>query len=181
MNFDPQIHHRRSIRLKGYDYTLSGAYFITLVTWQREELFGNIVNAEMCLSEYGKIALEEWLKTAEIRLNICINRDEFVVMPNHIHGIIWIKAKEVKKACEQFGKPVQGSIPTIIRAYKSAVTYRANALRDSRGNPIWQRNYYEHIIRDEPDFYRIWNYIDHNPQRWKEDQLHSFPPGEEII
>jgi putative transposase len=87
---DPQTRHRRSIRLQGYDYTRPGAYFVTIVTWQREEIFGEIGNVECCLSASGKIAREEWLKTAQIRPRITIHPDEWVIMPNPIHGIIRI-------------------------------------------------------------------------------------------
>jgi len=90
MKYDPQIHHRRSMRLNGYDYTLPGAYFVTMVTWRREQLFGTVVNGEMQLSALGKIVQAEWLRSAEIRKEIRLFEDEFVVMPNHVHGIVWI-------------------------------------------------------------------------------------------
>lgn len=96
MNFDPHDtlsdarHHRRSIRLKGYDYTGSGAYYITIVTCQRQHLFGKIVDGEMRLNELGQIARNEWFKTAALRSYVELYEDEFVVMPNHVHGIIWI-------------------------------------------------------------------------------------------
>lgn len=178
MTYDPKIHHRRSIRLKGYDYTLPGAYFITIATWQRANIFGEIVNTEMILSAFGKIAHEEWLKTAKLRPTVVLHEDEFVVMPNHIHGIIWIAlpggrgAPQPSGRVEEFGKPVANSIPTIVRAYKSAVTYHIHRLDGARDVPIWQPNYYEHVIRDQADFQRIWNYIDNNPRCWRDDQLH---------
>ncbi len=90
MNDDSQKHHRRSIRLKGYDYTQAGAYFVTICTVQREEIFGEVVNGEMRLNPLGEIVREEWLKTAEIRSNVELHEDEFVIMPNHVHGIVWI-------------------------------------------------------------------------------------------
>jgi REP element-mobilizing transposase RayT len=90
MKFDPQIHHRRSIRLEGYDYTQRGAYWITIVTYQRQCLFGEVVNGEMRLNECGQIAHNEWFKTAALRPYVKLYEDEFVVMPNHVHGIIWI-------------------------------------------------------------------------------------------
>ncbi|MDW8279482.1 MAG: transposase, partial [Anaerolineales bacterium] len=91
MPYNPDIHHRRSIRLKGYDYTQKGAYFVTIVTHQRAHLFGKVVNGVMRLSEWGEIARREWFKTAELRPYVELYEDEFVVMPNHAHGIIWIK------------------------------------------------------------------------------------------
>ena len=88
MKFDPQKHHRHSIRLKGYDYTQSGAYYVTIVVYQRQHLFGEVVNGEMQLNELGQIARDEWFKTAILRPYVELHEDEFVVMPNHVHGII---------------------------------------------------------------------------------------------
>ena len=185
MPYASQSHHRRSIRLKEYDYTQPGAYFVTMVTWQREELFGQVVDGEMRLNDFGRIAREEWLKTEALRPNVILHDDEFVVMPNHVHGIIWIvedvgvgarrrraptNAAPPPETVERFGKPVSASIPTILRAYKSAVTYRINALRDTPGAPLWQRNYYEHIVRDDKEFWATVNYIRDNPPNWQEDQ-----------
>ena len=90
MPYDPARHHRRSIRLKGYDYTQPGAYFITLCTQNREHLFGAVVEGEMRLNAWGKIAREEWFTTARLRPYVRLDEREFVVMPNHVHGIIWI-------------------------------------------------------------------------------------------
>ncbi len=176
MKFDPDKHHRRSIRLKEYDYSLSGGYFITIVAWQRECLFGEIVGGEMRLSGFGEIARSEWFKTGELRQNVELLEDEFVVMPNHIHGIIWIKeddtvgARRRRAPTEQFRKPVKGSIPTIVRAYKSAVAFSINDLRGTRGVSVWQSNYYEHIIRDDADRQRIRRYIESNPIMWADDK-----------
>ena len=172
MNFDSQIHHRHSIRLKEYDYGQAGAYFVTIVTQGRQCIFGEIVDGKVNLSPSGKIARTEWFKTTELRTNVKLWADEFVVMPNHIHGIIWINenddvgARRRRAPTEQFGKPVIGSIPTIIRAYKSAVTYAINEMRSTRGTPVWQRNYYEHIIRDRQAHENIYNYIQTNPFQW---------------
>ncbi|MEI7845720.1 MAG: transposase [Chloroflexota bacterium] len=185
MKFDPEIHHRRSLRLKGYDYTRPGAYFITLVSFQRDEIFGEVVDGEMKLSSLGQVAQEEWFKTAKLRSYVQLFEDEFVVMPNHAHGIIWLagdadvgarrRRAPTSAPCptvEKFGAPVSGSIPTIVRAYKSAVTYAINRAQNTRGAPIWQRNYYEHIARNEAEINRFWDYIDNNPRKWDEDQLH---------
>jgi putative transposase len=172
-------HHRRSIRLEGYDYTQPGAYFITIVTHQRREIFGQVVEGEMELSPLGEIAREEWFRTAQLRPYVNLFEDEFVVMPNHVHGIVWITTSTVR--AERRSAPTKqphidaGSLGAIVRAYKSAVTYAINAAENTRGRMICQRNYYEHIIRSEADFNSIWRYIDHNPQKWKEDQLHPSP------
>lgn len=91
MNDEKVGHQRKSIRLSGYDYSLAGGYFITIVTMNRICYFGNVKNGEMVPNDYGVIARNEWFKTAQLRQYLTINDDEFVVMPNHIHGIIWIK------------------------------------------------------------------------------------------
>lgn len=90
MRYDPEKHHRRSIRLKGYDYTQAGAYFVTICTHERECLFGEVINGQVRLSRWGEIVYEEWFRTAELRPYVRLYPDEFVVMPNHVHGIIWI-------------------------------------------------------------------------------------------
>ena len=206
MIYNPDIHHRRSIRLKGKDYTQSGWYFITICTHNRECLFGEIKNKNMILNTIGHMVREEWMKTADIRPMIKL--DAFVIMPNHIHGIIVLSHHGRGTACralmdaarypavindesrhavdkgtarraptnvtqtiEKFGKPVSNSIPTIVRAYKSAATKRINEKRGTPGFPVWQRNYYEHIIRDENDYNRIFEYIQNNPACWEEDKL----------
>ena len=87
MTYNPDIHHRHSIRLQDYDYSQAGAYFVTICTWQRDCLFGEIVNGEMVLNDMGRIVVDEWEKTATVRKNVIL--DEFVIMPNHFHGIIF--------------------------------------------------------------------------------------------
>ena len=141
----------------------------------------------MQLNEFGQIAQEEWQKTALIRGEIELG--EFVIMPNHFHGIIWIvdgrgtarrapttgglgeTSADFTPTHEQFGKPVVGSIPTIVRAFKSAVSRRINLARCTPGKPVWQRNYWEHIIRDEKDLTNAQAYILNNPAQWENDEL----------
>ena len=172
------LHHRLSIRWKGYDYTQSGAYFITLVAWRRECLFGEITNGEMRLNAMGQIVRAEWLKTAQIRPNVEINENEFVVMPNHLHGIIWI-VDTVGAANVGATGPVaptkkqtliSNSLGAIIGQFKTACAKQINALRDVHGIPVWQRNYYEHVIRNDRELNNIWNYIDTNPLNWENDE-----------
>ncbi len=184
MKYDPQntpsghLHHRRSIRLKGYDYTQPGAYFITICAYQRMHVFGEVINGKMVLNETGKIARDEWFKTAELRPYVKLYEDEFVIMPNHGHGIIWIEDEIVgtrrrripTETTEKFGKPVKGSIPTIVRAYKSAVTYAVNAEQNMRGAILWQKNYYEHVIRNDRELQNIGWYIVNNPHNWQLDR-----------
>jgi len=190
MKYNSQIHHRRSIRLKDYDYTQAGAYFITICSCQRENIFGEIVNGEMKLNSWGEVAYNEWFKTAELRSNVELYKEQFIVMPNHIHGNVWLKdvgTRRRRVPTEKFGKPVSGSIPTIIRAYKSAVTYSINKLENSRGSVIWQRNYYEHVIRNEKELELITKYIEYNPMNWQFDRdnaqndLPTFENAEDYI
>ncbi len=179
MKYNPDIHHRRSIRLKGYDYSQAGLYFITICTQNRLCLFGEIVDDDggttICaLNEYGRIAEKEWIKTSKMRPNIRL--DVFVIMPNHMHGIIEIAdgrgTMHRAPTVEQFGKPTSNTIPTIIRGYKSSVTKQINILRNQPGVPVWQRNYYEHIIRDEKSCYQIWEYVQTNPLKWQDDKYY---------
>jgi REP element-mobilizing transposase RayT len=138
-------------------------------------LFGEVVDGEMVLNDRGKIARDEWFKTAELRPYVKLYEDEFMIMPNHGHGIIWItedRGARRRRAptSESFGKPVKGSIPTIIRAYKSAVTFAVNGLENQRGGVLWQKNYYEHIIRNDRELYNIGWYIFNNPLNWQWDR-----------
>jgi REP element-mobilizing transposase RayT len=144
-----------------------------------------MVNKEMRLNAWGQIAYKEWFKTAVLRPYVKLDPAEFVVMPDHLHGIIWIENDDGRDIpaiigsrrrrtptndhLEQFGKPVSHSIPTIVRAYKSAVTYAVNALHSmGRGGVVlWQRNYYEHVIRDEKDLRAKRGYILSNPLNWE--------------
>jgi REP element-mobilizing transposase RayT len=180
--FDPQKYHRRSIRLKGFEYSQAGAYYVTIVAWRRECLFGEVVNGEMVLSKFGLVAKQQWEKLPKRFPNIELGA--FMIMPNHMHGIIVItngrgtaerfiaKITQTPRRApteEQFQKPVKGSIPTMIRSYKSSVSYRINLMRGSDGVPVWQRNYYEHIIRNDKDLQNKTDYIQANPLLWDED------------
>ena len=130
----------------------------------------------------GEIVAEEWLNTAVIRPYVTL--DEFTVMPNHFHGILWLLRDEQGTArraptMERFGKPVKGSLPTIIGAFKAAVTRRINALRNSGKGEVWQRGYYEHVIRDDASLNRIREYIINNPLNWEFDRENRDRKGED--
>ncbi|CAG0943768.1 hypothetical protein ANRL1_01466 [Anaerolineae bacterium] len=189
MKYDPQKHHRRSIRLKGYDYTQAGAYFVTICGHNRECLFGEIVDGEMRVNEYGKIVVDEWTNTACVRANVEL--DEFVLMPNHMHSIIVLTGDDVatndldvngvgasrrlapiteQLASTKRHAPSPGSLGAIMAQFKSIVTKRINTLRGTQGAPVWQRNYYENIIRNEKELERIRKYITNNPANWAADQ-----------
>ena len=207
MTYDPKKHNRRSIRLKNYDYSSDGAYFITFVTKNREDFFGEIINGEMILNNFGKIIEEEWNKTEEIRDNIIL--DEFVVMPNHIHGIIFIDnffnsnneggGGRMQYAPTQYiltDTPTdfstkektafispKNNLGSIVRGLKSAMTKKywekmsqleyggEGRMQYTTTNitfkeSIWQRNYYENIIRNERALNNIRRYIKENPMKW---------------
>jgi REP element-mobilizing transposase RayT len=169
-------HQRRSIRLKDYDYSQAGAYFITICTYNKKCMFGKVLDQEMQLNEYGKVVTEEWLRTAEIRPNVEL--DEFIIMPNHIHGIVAI----IESCVGATGRSPKGEVPSplpkgptsssigaIMAGFKSAVTRRVNELRSTRCEPVWQRNYYEHVIRNEHDLDEIREYIINNVLKWDLD------------
>lgn len=185
MPYDPDQHNRRSIRLKGYDYTQPGAYFVTICTYKRVWLFGDVVDGRMRLNPFGRIVADEWRRTERLRDNVAL--DAFVVMPNHVHGIIVIAADpdgDGSNHCRdtarrvptgtnrRFGQPRPGSLPTIVGAFKSACTRRINRLRVAAGAPVWQRNYYEHVVRNRRALERIRRYIRQNPARWHRDRNH---------
>ncbi len=125
-----------------------------------------------------QVVEEEWLKTADLRSNVEL--DEFIVMPNHFHAVVFITRNvggrgTLQRALtenmrEQFGKPIYGSLASIVRAFKAMTTKRINEIRGTQGAPAWQRNYWEHIIRSEKDWERIRKYIASNPANWKLDQ-----------
>ena len=274
MPFDPARHHRRSTRLRGYDYSGAGIYFVTLCTLSRECLFGDITDASMQPSKAGEIVQEEWLRSATIRSEIAL--DAMVVMPNHLHGIVIIQGvgatggspaeadplqpadqpsppatatahaanyhpylrdvratggspteadpsqpadqpsppatatahaanyhpclrdvgatgrspteaaspqperKADRDACLRdvgaTGRsplqpgPAKRSLGALIAGFKAATTKRINAWRGTPGNPVWQRNYYDRIIRDEDELWRIREYIANNPAQWAVDR-----------
>lgn len=171
--YAPEQHHRRSLRLQGYDYTQPGAYFVTICTQSRACLFGVVSDGDMQLTETGHIAQAAW-DTLPARFP-SIRLDAFIVMPNHVHGIIMVGAQFIAPS-DGFGTAMndQGAInhaPTLgemVRAYKAAST---RFIRQT-GAPdfAWQRNYYEHVARDEDSLNRIRQYIVDNPARWQFDR-----------
>jgi putative transposase len=168
MKYNPRYHHRRSIRLQGYDYSQTGIYFVTICTHQRQCLFGEIRNVKMILNQIGKIVSQEWLKSAEIRQEIAL--DEWIIMPNHLHGIVGIDNKlGASLAPLQGDKRKPRSLSSFIGGFKSSVTKRIKPICDHSNPVIWQRNYYESIVRDENQLNQIREYIINNPQKWDED------------
>ncbi len=176
MRFDPDRHHRRSIRLKDYNYAQTGAYFVTVCTHEWECVFGNVIDGEVQLNKYGKIVTACWEEIPNHFMGTEL--DAFVVMPNHIHGVVVIANGEKQPASARatHASPLQRpcgpqpkSIGSIIGAFKSASTKGVNEMRQTPGMPLWHRNYYEYVIRDENELARIREYIAANPARWAED------------
>lgn len=187
MNYDKYKHHRRSIRLKGYDYSQAGAYFVTICTQNRECLFGDVVDGEIHLNDVGIMIRDVWRKIPEHFPHAEI--DEFIVMPNHFHGIIMIcrddcrgevsspvavsaipKIKQGGGTTEGGDTPPLHTLGKIVAYFKYQSTKQINLIRNTPGHPVWQRNYYEHVIRSEEEMDRILRYIVENPAKWAEDE-----------
>ena len=194
-NFNPNIHHRRSIRLKGYDYSQPGFYFVTICSQNRDCLFGKIENGKMILNDAGIMVVKEWLKIPDRFQNTRLH--EYILMPNHFHAILeivgatlvvaetqGIAPENIKVQIEQ-GQP-QGIAPNkqkklgdILGAFQSITTVqyirgvKSNNWQPFKGK-LWQRNYYEHIIRNEKSLQRIANYIKKNPQSWADETSAHF-------
>ncbi len=171
-----QKYSTKSHRMPNYDYSSGGGYFLTICCYDKECLFGEVVDGEMVLNELGEIVHDEWQKTSEIRPNVVV--DEFIVMPNHVHGILILNSNkrrdtEHRVSTEAFGKPTKNSIPTIIRSYKATVTKKINERNNYFCAKIWQPNYHDRIIRNENELNRIREYIQQNPNNWEDDNLES--------
>jgi len=186
MKYDPNIHHRKSIRLKNYDYSQAGLYFVTIVTQGRENLFGDIVVGEMVANDAGVLVRDEWFESEKIRDEIKMH--QFVIMPNHLHGIVEITVRTNVGANGR--SPVQcpvqlhtqstsiksmrpQSIGSFVAGFKSSVTKKINQIRHTPSRKLWQRNYWEHIIRNENEYQRIAQYIIDNPKKWEHDKLNG--------
>ncbi|MCJ7459754.1 MAG: transposase [candidate division Zixibacteria bacterium] len=167
-------HNRRSIRLKEYDYSQPGAYFVTICVHGFKNILGSIANGEVRLNKYGRVIRDEWLRTMELRPNVLM--DEYVVMPNHFHGIIMIIDDTTVGATRRVApttttKPTtlkSNAIGSIIGQIKSASTKRIRKMGLEYFR--WQRNYYEHVIRNEDKLHKIRQYIHTNPLKWHLDR-----------
>lgn len=181
MHYDPDRHHRRSIRLRGYDYAQQGAYFVTICVRDRECLLGEVVNGGMILSEVGQAIERVWKEISDrfpfVLLDAC------VLMPNHLHGIlVFVHLENPSDAAlpTPDREGAASSAPTsctpepvvlgsVLRAFKSVSAIAANRLLGRKERPFWQRNYYERIIRDEREMEQIRTYIYLNPAQWASD------------
>ncbi len=184
MSYNPDKHHRRSIRLKGFDYSSAGAYFVTICTQNKECFFGDIADGKMNRNDAGNM-IDKWWNELKERF-VGIELDEYVIMPNHFHGIIIVGATlvvaqnengmKMKRAGTRPAPTREKSIGNIIGAFKSITTdeyingVKQNGWR-SFNSKLWQRNYYEHIIRNEDSLNSIRGYINNNPAEWDSDEL----------
>jgi len=189
VNYNPNIHNRHSIRLKGYDYSKAGLYFITICVKDRDCLFGKIINGKINLNDAGIMIENEWLKIPDRFPNVQLH--QHVIMPNHFHAIMEISvgatlvvAQETPVAQETDTDVKKGTtikratvtVGNIIGAFQSIVTVEyirgveKHNWRQFKGK-LWQRNYYEHIIRNEHSYQHIADYIINNPRNWKQDDF----------
>jgi len=192
MSYNPETRHRRSIRLSTWDYRERGAYFVTVCTHERTTLFED--------RRFAAIAQKAWFRF--VNPEACLEHGDFVMMPNHVHGIIWLPRAtavgaqrqslsvardvypradiEVDQAISHGAAPLQrpdgaatsvlpGSLGAVVRAYKSFTATRINRVRGMRSAPVWQRNYYERVIRDDRELERAREYGLDNPRKWAED------------
>ena len=165
------MYNRQSPRLRDYDYTQGGVYYVTIATYRMAQLFGVVANGKVYLNELGRLVDKEWQKTAEIRPRVEI--DEFVVMPNHIHGILFFSEPQHAAPSTDKATLPANSLGSIVAQFKSVVTKRSRKLANPPHPPIWKRNYYDHIVRNENDLDRIRRYILANPARWKADEYYA--------
>jgi REP element-mobilizing transposase RayT len=159
---------RKHPRLSGYDYSQSGAYFLTLCSHNKENTFGLIRNGHPYLSPLGVLIHEQWLASKELRPGL--TPDHFVIMPNQMHGIVWLQALPSESGRTRRPE-LRTSLSSFVKGFKASVTSRYN--RTQNGTlPVWQRNYYEHIIRSQEDLDRAREYIRTNPENWGKDKYH---------
>jgi REP-associated tyrosine transposase len=151
VKYDPDLHHRRSIRLKDFDYSLSGAYFLTICTYERECVLVTDALQEAVSSEWR--ALSDRFPS--------VQPDEFIVMPNHVHGVLMINEDESSSRV---------ALAQVVSAFKSLAAIKCNRLLGRADRPFWQRNYYERIVRDEDELSRVRQYIRDNPEKWAYDK-----------
>ena len=202
MTYDPMRHHRRSIRLRGYDYAQAGAYFVTICVQDRACLFGEVIDSEVRLNEAGRMVVRWWDELARAYLGI--DSDAFIAMPNHVHGIIVLGARPDEleggggpdDEGRHIGLPLpdnavvgadlrvrppgdvrRASLSRVVQWFKTMTTNEyIQGVRNLEWPPfrgrLWQRNYYEHVIRDERSLERLRDYVAGNPAGWPTDRLH---------
>ncbi len=200
MKYDPALHHRRSIRLKGYDYASPGVYFVTICVHNRECALGSVVDGQMVFSDEGRLVDQFWPMVADHFAGVAM--DVSVTMPNHVHAIIVISRGAVSAplpggmtspvptmdasgdvggatppgGAYQKGVETPPLLGQIVAYFKYQTTKSINCLRGMPGVRFWQRNYWEHIIRNENELDALRGYACTNPLRWADDQLHPAAP-----
>ncbi|MBE0608499.1 MAG: transposase [Dehalococcoidia bacterium] len=163
---------RSSNRAPRFDYRSVGAYFVTVVTYQRQPVFGQVIDGRMVLNTAGRLAAREWLTTGQRRGNVRL--DDFIVMPNHIHAIIHItterpRPREGDESESALVRSPSHSVGAIIRGFKAATTAQLNRLAECPGRPLWQANYHDRILRTEREIVAAHRYIRANPANWPSD------------
>lgn len=197
--YDPINHHRRSIRLKGYDYSQPGAYFVTLLCKERVHYFGEVQNEKMIMNEAGHIVERCWLDLPNHAPDIILGAH--AVMPNHFHGILIIAdgKKDGESVDETAARAIAAGaiavgaihespqlpadiktrrrmlLPKLMGRMKMRSAKQINLLNGTPGRHVWQRNYYEHIIRDNLEYQKITTYIRNNPKNWHDVKFYNSP------
>ena len=161
------------MRLRGYDYATPGAYFVTVCTQDRVPLFGRIIDGNMAANRLGAVVEDSWAEIPNHYDNVSL--DAFVLMPNHVHGVITIEDETpvvgagFKPALPAGKTSRRHAIPEIVRAFKTFSARRINEMRPTTGKPVWQRGFYDHVIRGEDELNMVRIYIMDNPRKWSED------------
>ena len=159
------VHNRRSVRLKGYDYTKPGAYFVTVVTRDRKSWFGDVLDGEMQLNDMGQLVTNAWESIAT--QYSYVKPDAYILMPNHLHGII-VTTEQDTDHTKKSGPP-RKPLGRLIGAFKTMSTNRVNLNQSTPGWTLWQRGFYDHVIRNDRERDRVREYIVHNPKTWESD------------
>ena len=160
---DPTLRRRRSVRMSAYDYSQAGYYFVTLCTYDRECVLGEISDDRMVLSEAGRAVEAVWARLPQRFPSVEL--DAFVVMPNHVHGIVVIVDRSIS------------TLGAIVGAFKSLAAIEVNHLLSRSGRPLWQRSFYEHVVRNDRELDRFRAYVAANPSRWPTDAVHPDNPS----
>ena len=175
MSGPPTLPKRRSIRLPGFDYSRIGQYFVTICAFEKRNLFGSIADEHVNLNSIGDIAEFCWIEVP--KHFSAVDLGEFIVMPNHVHAILTItnRARHAvplreRRHAETFSHPNPHSLATIIRSYKSQVSKQIRAVLQSPKFALWQRGFYEHVLRNSTDYANATRYVLQNPKRWAQKQ-----------
>jgi REP element-mobilizing transposase RayT len=162
----PNVGNRQSVRLQRHDYGSPGGYFVTICTYNRECIFGEICDNQIVLNQAGQSVFASWEETPSRYPDIAL--DEFVIMPNHLHAIVLIDLVRLVEGAASSAPTT--NLGRLIRAFKSVSAIAVNRLLGRRGRPLWQRNYYDSVIRNTGEIEKIRQYIGENRFHWHEDR-----------